>query len=471
MTSMPECKYPLRQSFLVAITLFLTMLCVVLGLIHHAHSRDSLFSHYRQRIEDVLSFAAQGIDGDDLSQCIESGEESEKYRQLQKQLDEIRDGMNIHFIYIIVPLNTGERDNIKNVIAGASREEYETMPEVLVHLNQLTGDSYSPDTAAKYLEAYNSGKLTFFENTTEWGEDYTGLLPLRDSQGERYAALCVDIETASIYQELDMSTRNMVATILLLGLLFDVLLLLWVRRSVTNPLVRLEHSVVAYATQCRDQKDPEALKLEVPEIHTKNEIETLSHAFVQMSEAMQSYVRSMVRAENALARMEVLANKDSLTCVRNKNAFDAFAKELQAKLLSGETEFALLVADLNDLKKINDSYGHDCGDEYIKRSCHIICRVFAHSPVFRVGGDEFVVVLRGHDYQNRTELLEQARRELRDDGSNPALQPWERCSVAIGMAVCRGGTDLHVEDILKRADQEMYLHKRQMKEGQGTHDE
>ena len=460
---MPECKYPLRQSFLVAITLFLTLLCVVLGIIHHANYRDNLYSHYQQRIEDVLNYAAQGIDGDDLSQCIKSGVESEKYQELQTYLDGIRDGMDIHFVYVIVPLNTEERDNIKNVIAGISREEYETIPDELVQLNQLTGDSYSPETAAKYLEAYNSGKLTFFENVTEWGDDYTGLLPLCDSNGERYAALCVDVEISSIHEELDSSTRRMVATVLLLGVLFDVLLLLWVRRSVTTPIAQLERSVVSYAAQCRDQKDPEALKLEVPEIHTQNEIETLSHAFIQMSEAMQNYVRSTARAESALAKMEVLANKDSLTSVRNKTAFDAFAQDLQSRLLSGETEFALLVADLNDLKKINDSYGHDCGDIYIKRGCHVICRVFAHSPVFRVGGDEFVVVLRGHDYVNRTELLEQARRELRDDGTNADLRPWERCSMAIGMAVCRGGTDLNVEDILKRADQEMYLNKRQMK--------
>jgi methyl-accepting chemotaxis protein len=158
------------------------------------------------------------------------------------------------------------------------------------------------------------------------GDDYTGLLPLCDSNGERYAALCVDVEISSIHEELDSSTRRMVATVLLLGVLFDVLLLLWVRRSVTTPIALLERSVVSYAAQCRDQKDPEALKLEVPEIHTQNEIETLSHAFIQMSEAMQNYVRSTARAESALAKMEVLANKDSLTSVRNKTAFDALPR-------------------------------------------------------------------------------------------------------------------------------------------------
>jgi GGDEF domain-containing protein len=51
--------------------------------------------------------------------------------------------------------------------------------------------------------------------------------------------------------------------------------------------------------------------------------------------------------------------------------------------------------DLNDLKHINDRYGHERGDEYIVNCCRLICQVFKHSPVFRIGGDEFVALLRG----------------------------------------------------------------------------
>ena len=59
------------------------------------------------------------------------------------------------------------------------------------------------------------------------------------------------------------------------------------------------------------------------------------------------------------------------------------------------TKFALVECDINGLKGINDTYGHEIGDVYIVNSCRGICSVFKHSPVFRIGGDEFVVILQG----------------------------------------------------------------------------
>lgn len=61
-------------------------------------------------------------------------------------------------------------------------------------------------------------------------------------------------------------------------------------------------------------------------------------------------------------------------------------------------EFALLVADVNGLKEANDALGHESGDQLIKNTSRCICKIFEHSPVFRIGGDEFVVILTGEDY-------------------------------------------------------------------------
>ena len=135
---------------------------------------------------------AEDIDVDDLSNCIETRTESEKYYELQQTLDDIRARVDCHFIYIVIPLSTEPIDNMQNVIAGVGEYEYENMADQLVHLNMLTGDSYSPETAKKYLDAYNSGELSFFEEVSQWGDDYTGLLPLYDSHGDKVAALCVD---------------------------------------------------------------------------------------------------------------------------------------------------------------------------------------------------------------------------------------------------------------------------------------
>jgi len=56
-------------------------------------------------------------------------------------------------------------------------------------------------------------------------------------------------------------------------------------------------------------------------------------------------------------------------------------------------EFGVIGCDVNGLKKINDTLGHKAGDEYICAACKMLCEYFKHSPVFRIGGDEFVVIL------------------------------------------------------------------------------
>ena len=63
------------------------------------------------------------------------------------------------------------------------------------------------------------------------------------------------------------------------------------------------------------------------------------------------------------------------------------------------------VCDVNSLKAVNDTLGHKAGDEIIRRACSLICNTFKHSPVYRIGGDEFAVILSGRDYERRQELL------------------------------------------------------------------
>ena len=64
------------------------------------------------------------------------------------------------------------------------------------------------------------------------------------------------------------------------------------------------------------------------------------------------------------------------------------------------------MADINNLKYVNDTYGHELGDEYIKGCCRIICNIFEESQVYRIGGDEFVVILKDSDYFCRVMLMD-----------------------------------------------------------------
>ena len=463
MNKREKIERPLNHSILIGIVIFIAALCLVMSVMEYVTYRNILYDEMEDYIRNILTYAASAIDVDDLKECIDTGVESEKFHELQLFLDNLKEHTEMHFMYVVVPLNTEKTDNMKNVIAAVSEYEYETMADLLVSLNQLTGDSYPPSTAAKYLAAYESGELTFFEEFSEWGDDYTGLLPLIDSNGERVAALCMDVEALSIHASLAMQMEKMLLVIVVLGLLFAIGFYFWTDYHITYPIVALEKCVSGFAQNSHNQRDPAALVLDVPEIHTGNEVESLSRAVKQMSEDMSDYVKNILDTEQALEQMNVIALKDGLTGVNNKTAFDRYADELNIRIKAGteKPEFAILMLDLNFLKLMNDNHGHDRGDEYLKNCCAVICHVYTHSPVFRVGGDEFTVLLMGEDYENREELLNQVQAEF--GSTSKSAKPWERLSVAMGMAEYKPETDDKVETVLRRADRKMYLNKKKMK--------
>ncbi len=181
-----------------------------------------------------------------------------------------------------------------------------------------------------------------------------------------------------------------------------------------------------------------------------DEIGTLTTAFRNLMSHLGVYIKDL--SDRAYV--------DALTSVRNKGAYDIFMQDLQTSLQeqTNPQEFGVCIFDCNNLKKINDEYGHDKGDVYLKSACSLICDVFDHSPVFRIGGDEFAVILRGNDFANRDYLIEMfddtcAKR--RAQGQNP----WERTDVARGVAVYDPDVDDTVSDVVRRADKLMYENK------------
>ena len=151
---------------------------------------------------------------------------------------------------------------------------------------------------------------------------------------------------------------------------------------------------------------------------------------------------------------------DPLTSVRNKGAYADYMQELQDKLDNGEEmTLAIGILDCDNLKAINDGYGHDKGDEYLKAASRLICQTFQHSPVFRIGGDEFAVILKNDDYQNREQLVETFSRKSEEICSS-AENGWDEVHVAIGIAEYDPRIDESLSDTARRADKIMYENKR-----------
>ena len=158
--------------------------------------------------------------------------------------------------------------------------------------------------------------------------------------------------------------------------------------------------------------------------------------------------------------MSDIARKDELTHVGNKVSYRDYVDHLQRTIEDGSAEFGIVMADVNLLKKVNDTYGHVKGDIYLQTCCGILCDVYQHSPVFRIGGDEFVVILTNRDYANRNILMMEVKTRLLDSQNAPDAEPWTSASIALGMAVYTPDTDTQVQQVVHRADNEMYADKK-----------
>lgn len=161
-----------------------------------------------------------------------------------------------------------------------------------------------------------------------------------------------------------------------------------------------------------------------------------------------------------LASAELLARLDDLTGIRNKNAFKEQVKSIDKQIKSGSevAPFGVVMCDVNDLKRTNDTRGHSFGDEMLQGASRMICEVFKHSPVFRVGGDEFVVVLTGNDFKQREKLVKKFK-EMTEVNRASRSGP----IVACGMAIYHEGRDKDFNTVFKRADQKMYKNKSKIK--------
>lgn len=151
------------------------------------------------------------------------------------------------------------------------------------------------------------------------------------------------------------------------------------------------------------------------------------------------------------------ANRDPLTGVKSKHAFVDLEERFDQDIAEGvEREFSVVVCDVNGLKQVNDTLGHKAGDQLIKDAAMEICHTFKHSPVFRTGGDEFVVVSEGQDHENRETLVAEFQ------------QRNERNCETGGIVIACGAAFFTAEDacfseVFHRADLAMYENKTKLK--------
>lgn len=295
-------------------------------------------------------------------------------------------------------------------------------------------------------------------NTPEYGWLIATGMPVFDDQGEVIAISAVDISMNEIMSRQNRFLVYIVLAFLGVTILVCIFGIVMVNHTIVKPINTLSRAATQYAS---NRTAFSGLKM-----NRGDEIGSLADSMARMEEDINGYInnlekttKDLISAREHAEQMDRAANIDALTKVRNKRAYDVEAERLNRN----KQPYGIVMIDMNGLKKINDTYGHEKGDISINTVCQTICRIFKHSPVFRVGGDEFIVILEGSDYDERRMLIQSLSESFRINSDNASLPPWERMTAAIGCAVYDPKMDDSVESVLKRADAAMYENKKAIK--------
>ncbi|MDU1413489.1 MAG: GGDEF domain-containing protein [Clostridium sp.] len=172
------------------------------------------------------------------------------------------------------------------------------------------------------------------------------------------------------------------------------------------------------------------------------------------------YIKTIIKENAKVKVLKELAYTDGMTGVKNKTSYLEKVSKINETLIS-KSNVAVIIFDLNNLKIINDTLGHENGDLLIINSSKIICDTFKSSNIYRIGGDEFVAILENSDLHECTKLINKMNLEIVKFNKNSLNNI--NVSIAYGLAIYNKTMDTCYESVFSRADKEMYINKAKMK--------
>ncbi|HWB13762.1 MAG TPA: GGDEF domain-containing protein [Pirellulales bacterium] len=243
------------------------------------------------------------------------------------------------------------------------------------------------------------------------------------------------------------------------------------RENALRALIEVLHSVQQLSTDV-DQRNTEISEVcrHVDDIHVTGDLEVVRQEILgQIKSILDSNQRLEEDLTFARCRMEEQAeeldrtrreaNTDALSGMANRKAFDDKLKLLFGYHRRDAIPFALMLADLDRFKWINDTYGHQAGDRVIAQLGRLLAQLVREGDfVARFGGDEFAVLLPHCDTETAVKVANRVRSETTRANFGVASSEHTAITVSIGVALARQGDSS--ETLFKRADEALYASKK-----------
>ena len=411
---------------ILAISAFLLLVNVSLGFVLTKQSSDAMRALIENRMLDVSNTAAALLDGDTLEKLEAEDKETPEYQTAFKMLSCFEENIELEYIYCVRDLGNGE---------------FVFMIDPDTEAPGAFGE-HIPYTDALYRASLGVPSVDKEPYEDSWGRFYSAYSPVFNSRHKVAGIVAVDFSAEWYERQISNHVRTtllMSAFSLIIALVIIVVMGTRYRKRF-NELFRemnmVSDGIETLVHEASPGTEIAAWKDEGAD-HSSDEIEELGskiHSLQHQLSEQIAYVRSQ-------------AYIDGLTGLGNRTAYEDHVRRIEEEIRAGKANFGIVLFDLNGLKEINDGYGHARGDQVIVTAASDLKQAFEGGKVYRIGGDEFIVVVEGQDLETVAKTAEQ-------------LEERSRVSMSKGCAVYDPDADAGYEAVFIRADNAMYDDKR-----------
>ena len=443
---MEKTKLTNYGKIIILISTILIILTVGVGILFMAKSRDAIKQVVYDRMLSISDTTASMINGDVFATITEEDHDNNNanYKEIYDMLTAFLN--NNDFVYIYVVRETEDKDEYGDPIfvyivdpdpvAPAYYGEEVVHTEALVYASQ---GRHAVDNGAK---------------EDRWGSFYSAYSPIYNSNDEIVGIVGIDFDSVDYERQLTRNNLYFIGLSALSLFVGALVAMLGAGRTIrrfrilNQEVTKLSEDVDKLTEDIKDNPDYKAIARRREPLIVNDDAEAINEQIYQL----RAEIRQYIDYAHSQAYM------DSMTGVGNKTAYLDLVQNINKKIVEGTANFSVVVFDLNGLKVINDNKGHVSGDQFIINSSKAIIKTFGVDKCFRIGGDEFIVVLENVNKVLLQAKLNQLPQEVKNINTNKSQED-EEVSFSYGSATFNKDTDKIFNEVFKRADDEMYAYK------------
>ncbi len=433
---MKKKKFGERSGYIMIVSIFLIVLNIVLGVFLINRSQKAIITQIEGRMLDITNTAAAMLDGDKLKNLTKDDYYSKDYQDAIKTLAVFQEHIKLEYIYCI------QQKSEKEFVFSVDPTEDDP------------GEFGSPIvfTEALYNASKGHADVDKQAYADEWGVFYSAYSPVFDSDGNVAIIVAVDF-SSDWYDEQVFALVRTVLIICAVSLLLGGLIVFLITQHTHRRNRRLYAQLNSLADNIENLVGEVSATTHAklshhfsnPSDSRGNEIKDLSHKINTMQDSLLLEIESVHR----------LAYIDALTAVGNTAAYIDRTNKINDQIKDGTADFSVIVFDLNGLKQINDRYGHELGDKALMDTADVISKVFLKENVYRIGGDEFLVILPHSDEDKIKKLFGILDEELEAENKKEKFPLY----ISKGYSIYEKGKDSEFKNVSHRADVNMYRDK------------